>query len=231
MRSGVTLEKIRTEVLMEAGLSTDPSHLTQQRDAINHLINRTERLIAAEADWPIREIEETVTVTANSQFGSLPANITFTQIRSVTVQFGQEWLPVRHGIGPAERSLYDTTARVVPISRWEIQTPGDTQYEVWPIGDVDQTLRFTGQKTFGEMSKDSDTCALDADVIVLRSAAELLARDGKRDEAQIKFQEAQRHMDMILRRQGASKAPIFNMADEPRESERLIPGIDFIPPG
>jgi len=135
---------------------------------------------------------------------------------------------VQHGIGAAQRSLYNTTQRALPIQRWEIQAPGNVNFEVWPIASVAQTLRFSGTKVYTDMTKDTDTCVLDADVIVMMSAAPILGRD-KKDDAQLMIAEARELADAICQRQGSLKREDVDLGRRP--STALRPGIDYIPSG
>jgi hypothetical protein len=228
MRTGITLAKLREELQIEAGLSTQNGGSAQTIPRLNSLLNRTERLMGRMEEFTAESTEEEVTVAADAQYADLPETIDFTEIVTADVLHGNWWQPITHGITARERSIYDTTARATPISRWKVVPPGNEEFEVWPIGSVAQTIRFSGQRKIGGMVKDTDTCVLDADVIVLRAAAELLARDRKED-AQLKLRMAQELTTMIAKKQGANKGDTINLAD--RGGTPLRPGIDFIPPG
>ena len=228
MRIGVTLATLRNEVKLEAGISTGSSHSVMNDERLNHLINRTERLAYKMDDWPSLAFEEEVAVIADAQFVTLPTNMTFAMINEVWVAYGSEWLPVTHGIGMAERSMYSDTQRASPIMRWEIRAPGNVDFEVWPRSSSAETLRFVGQKVLGAMSDDTDTCVIDADVLVLRVASELLAKDEKAD-AGIKLKAAQSLTEKLLKRLGAAKRGSFSMSGERKKA--LRPGIDYIPSG
>lgn len=226
MRTGVTLAEIRTEALIEAGFSTDGGHQAFSKDRLNQLIRRHERMLASEHDWPGMIYEETVTVAANARYADLPAEITSPQVTTVHVRFGSDWLLVPYGIDARHQSIYGTDERVVPIMRWQVVAPGTTEFEVWPIGNVAQTLLFRGQKAVGTMKEDDDTCTLDADVIVLRVAAEILGRDQKADAA-LKLEAARNLINNILKNAGTTRrATSFSGGEE----VRLRPGIDYIPP-
>lgn len=228
MRSGVALSTIRKEVMLEAGLSAQAGHSTGQIEKINQMINRVERAMLLEHEWPTLHFEETLTVAADTQVINLPTNITFTMIDTVHVAYGSEWLPVTHGIGARERTIYNDTQRAMPISRYEVSANNPNQMEVWPIGGAAQTLMVQGTKTVGAMAEETDTCALDADVIVLRVAAEILGRENKAD-AELKLSSAVKLTDAILKRQGASKRENLNFGV--RRGRMWRPGIDYIPPG
>lgn len=224
MRSGIARSVLRTEILIEAGFSTESGHATYSEDRLNHLIARTERLMASEYDWPVIHVEESVVIAANTRFVNLPSTISVSEIDTVHVYYGDDLLPVHMGIGAVQRSLYKTTQRATPIMRWE---PNETQFEVWPIGGAEQTMLFGGQKAPGAYADDTSTCTLDGDVIVLRVAAEILGRDRKEDAA-LKLEQASRKTTDIIKGQAATRPPI-NLGRRP--GRMLRPGIDYIPSG
>lgn len=228
MRSGVPLSTIREEVFLEAGLSTHPGHSTFNVGRVNQMINRVERSLLVEYEWPTLTFEEEITVAADAQYVDLPTNITFTMIESVHVAYGSEWLPVTAGIGARERTIYNDTQRAIPISRYELGQNQPTKLEVWPIGGAAQTLLIEGTKTVGAMREENDVCSLDADVIVLMVAAEMLGRDNKSD-AELKLSKAQMLANSILKRQGSMKRKPVNFGA--RRGKVRRPGIDYIPPG
>jgi hypothetical protein len=230
MRNGVSLAVIRNEVLIEAGYSTEAGHAAYSKERIDQLINRQERRLALDPslDWPALKFEQSVTIAANSRYGNLPSDITFTMISTAHVAFGDDWLPLYHGIEMEHRSIYNENQRAEPVMRWEIQHPGDAQFEVWPVPSTVQTIRFSGQKAFGAMARDDDTCAIDADVLVMTVAAQILGRDRKEDAALL-MEQGMEHARMVCKRQGSMKREGVQLARRP--GMILRPGIDFIPPG
>lgn len=228
MRSGVPLSEIRKEVMIEAGLSTQAGHAAFNTERLNHMINRMERLMMAEGEWPTLHFEERVTVLADAQYADLPEHISFTMIETAHVAYGSEWLPITQGIGARERTIYNESQRAAPIQKYEVGAERPTQFEVWPIGSSDQTILFQGNYRVGEMASEVDQCALDADVIVLRVAAEILGRDNQAD-AELKLSLANSHTNKILKRQGAMKRDPINTGRVRKDIRR--PGIDYIPPG
>lgn len=229
MRIGVTRAALRSEAQIEAGESTGAGHSTQTEPRINHLLNRIERQLATEYAWPTLSFETTVPVAANAQFVNMPANVVFTDTMDVRCKFGNDWLPVFHGITPEHRALYDSTARTTPIMRWEIQYPGTTQFEVWPRSAQAETLLFTALRQVGAMATDAATCVIDGDVLVLRVAAALLIAKKDYDGAKAKIAEANARVRSLLYRQTGVKQENVSMAGRPAAAP-LRPGLDFIPP-
>lgn len=226
MRTGVTLAQLRKEVMFEAGLSTATTQVTLAAERINHMLNRVERELELAHSWPTMRVERDVTIIANSATGTLPVDLSFTNVAEVTTLFGDQWVLVEHGIGPAQRSLFNSSQRSTPIRRWEVATTGLT-FEVWPISSQAETLRFAGTLAAGAMANDAATCKLDADVLVLHVAAEWLAK-GDPETAQLKLLKAKTRIENLLHRQIGAKAPVTNLADRPGRAAR--PYVDFIPP-
>lgn len=226
MRSGVTLAVLRKEVQIEAGLSTQSGSNTFSVDRINQLLNRLERSLSREYEWPLRHSEQQITVDADVQYVDLPTNFDRTMIETINVRFGSDWQPLRYGISAVERSIYTGTQRATPICRYEFSADEPTRMEVWPVGATAQQLLISGQLRFGEMGKDDDVCVLDGDVLVLRAAAEIIGRDNRAD-AQLKLEAAGSLMQSILKRQGSARREPFSMVGGAQPVGR--PGIDYIP--
>ena len=235
MRTGVTLATLRKEVQFEAGLSSAPGHSTQHAERIDHRLNRVEREVALNYTWPTRTIERNVIVGANAQFAVMPVNLTFTMIKTVWCLYaGDQWSPVTHGIGAAERSAVPYTRRQQTTRRWEILSTasanyvaGVAEFEVWPISPVAETLRFTGEVVPGEMSLDTHTCVMDADVLVLIVAGEMLAKADP-ETAKVLLAKAQARITKLQARQVGMKLPEVNLAGRPRSRPRA--GLDYMPP-
>lgn len=228
MRSGIPLSTLREEVLIEAGLSSQPGHSTFNIDRINQMINRTERSMIVENEWPTLAFEEEITVAADAQYVDLPSNISFTMIENIYVAYGSEWFRLTSGIGANERTIYNSTQRALPISRYEYRANNPTKLEIWPIGGVEQTLMIEGSKTVGAMREETDVCALDADVIVMRVAAAILGRENKAD-AELLLSQATTLANQLTKRQGSAKRENINFGRRKVQTRR--PGIDYIPPG
>lgn len=229
MRSGIALKTIRTEIAIEAGFSTDSGHLAYSAERLNQMINRVERMMANMDEWPTRNNYAEATVTADTQFHTLPTSFDFTGIDTAWCQFGSEWLEVKHGITQYDRSLYSATQRAEPVRKWMVRQTDNTEFEVWPIPGTQQTMRFEGSVKLGSMAADGDVCILDADIIVMRVAAQILGRD-KKDDAALLLDNAQKLTQAILKRQTMNKSGSFSLSAGLNQRARLRPGIDYIPP-
>jgi hypothetical protein len=191
------------------------------------MINQTERLMASEDTWPLRLYEITGTIAADAQYTDFPDGTEASTIKSAHVLFGDQWLPLAMGISPADRSVYTAAMRATPAQKWDVNVARPGRFEIWPIGGQEQTVLFRGQKAIGGMVEENDTCVLDADALVLRVAAVILA-SSKSENAAYKLQQAKQHTLNLLK--GITTTAVsVNLGA--RRANRLRPYIDFIPPG
>lgn len=225
MRSGITLATLRQEVLIEARMSTTAGQAAMMPDRIRQLLNRFERDYATRFSWKSRRFEASMTIPAGTAVATLPGGMSFTMVSEVWCQSGSDWLPVAHGIGAAERSTYPSGTTGSPICRWEVQSADPQTFEVWPVSGQDEVLRFTAERAAGLMSVDSDPCVLDGDLLVLRTAAEILKPTDMKD-AQDKARQAE-ELAFAIQTREASTAPVAVLSARPRP--RLRPGLDYIP--
>jgi hypothetical protein len=230
MRLGIDRSVLRNEVLIEARLSTTSAHSTQHVERINHLLNRMERQLQTRYSWPQRQFEEEVVIAADANEAAIPVGMAvYTNVLEIWCLYGDEWLPMASGIGAAERSTFGPDDRDTPIRRYEAIWDSDPYaVETWPIGNVEQTIRFTGDRTAGNMVEDTDGCVLDGDVLVLETAAALIEKSDKETAATLRAQSSMRIADLLKRNR--IKQPVPNLATRPG---LYLPraGVDYIPPG
>lgn len=230
MRTGVAFSTIIEEVKLEAGETTSPAQATTRDPRIKQIINREYRWIAQKWRWPLRHDEVEVSLVADTQTYTFPATLDPANIDEVWTEVGTTWQRVPHGVGRLERSLYSDTETSWPPHRFEFQPDtgtGTITFEVWPIPSQAGTVRISGQLVITDLVNDSDKCLLDADVLVLRSASQLLAVKNRADAA-YKANQAEQRAETILRNQGPGIGPEIHHGRRPR---MLEPWIDYIPPG
>lgn len=165
----------------------------------HYLIDDKQKWLTVQKHWAFLEVTSDVAASAGSRYLTLPTNLNFERPVEVQVKYNDTYLPVEFGIGAEEYNVWDSAANEQSnvIQRWKFYTGAANGFEVWPIPNVDQSVRFIGQKNLTSLQPvtagvfdTTKTLDLDDALVVLFCAAELLARRGQKD-AQLKAQNAQ----------------------------------------
>jgi len=199
MAKGNTLALVTTMVKNHSG-----RHLTvgtSDDTRIHELIEEKQMWLASNWDWQHLKDSWEVALAAGDRLKTEPATDVYTQTiginwdRPVLVEtlYNGAYLTVDYGIGTNEYNLYNSASSEAadPVQRWQLYqtvTPA-TKYEVWPIPQTAQTLRFTGQRMLATLRNGSGvlttTLKLDLDdqLVALYVASELLMRENSKDAA------------------------------------------------
>jgi hypothetical protein len=95
------------------------------------------------------------------------------------------------------------------MSAWDADGPNN--FRVFPTPDTSSGwIRFKGNRALAPFLVDTDVSTLDATVVVLFAAAELLAR-AKAEDAANKMQKAQRHLTKLLGNKISAKNKITTL--------------------
>ncbi len=106
-------------------------------------------------------------------------------------------------------------AQADPVRKWDILEEIDfkgaavIKIEVWPVPSTADTLYFVGKRSLSVLTADADTADLDDALIVRTVAAELTARENKRD-SEAHSAAAQTRFTKLKSRQNAGTLP-FSM--------------------
>lgn len=211
MARKTTLGQLINDVRAEAGHSLAPNLGASMRDVIINVLQRQQRMLWEGYDWPFLRVVRHVPVQAGSRYYDFPEELSIERVESVEFKWGNQWTPVEYGIETCHLDVSDSDAgvRSWPIERWD-EADGD-QLEVWPIptndgttdGAKDGCLRFTGIRKLSRLTEESDRADLDDTLLVLFSAAEILARE-KANDAGLKLQRAERHLSTLKARNAKS---------------------------
>jgi hypothetical protein len=117
-----------------------------------------------------------------------------------------------------------------------MQTQPAAQFEVWPTPGPTQSfsLRIEGNAPLNTLVEDTDICVIDATLIVLFAASEILAMQ-KSESASLKLQKANQYRRMLIARLGAQQRNMKSLSKEGghigplADGRRLTPYLDFIP--
>lgn len=238
MAARATLAEAIEAVRHEAGQSADLAHGDADRAAIIHKINRVQKQLAAQFDWPRRAQRAQVTVPAGDNAAELPDPFRFENIERVALPLDGGALAVlAYGIGAehlAARPWTDVTARH-PV-RWQVEPVGDgtvpaaarDRLQIWPACTQDVTLTLEGDGQLARVQRDNDLLAFDLDLVALFVAAEVLASQDDKT-ASAKMQMAEELRRALLSRQQARQGGAFVLGSGGWPVPRSRPGIDYIP--
>ena len=188
MPRGVTLEQLIYNLRSEVGMSTNPAVSRSTRARFITVLNRVQRRLYADYEWPFLKIYRDVEMQAGSRYYDFPDDIDIDRAIKFEVKHGGLWQKVGYGITKEHLNEYDSDAdvRSDPVWRWDFHLgdgDADPQIEVWPLPATDGTaatlenyVRVHGTQKLEEMVDDADTCLIDSDLLVLYAAAEILAK-------------------------------------------------------
>lgn len=161
--------------LLKAEIGNELSVVTAQDQALATLLMVGQRDLADRFDWPHLKLSQNVTVPAATQYVNIPTELNFDRPIRVSVQQGNVWLQVGYGIDEIEYNTYDSSAGATasPVMKWQRYLA--SQFEVWPLGNIVQTLRFVGQKRLPDLTGEQPAM-LDDLLLVYYVAAQYLTR-------------------------------------------------------
>lgn len=208
MARGTTLSSLVQQLRAEVGHSVNPAVGQEKLAQLQQVLRRHQELLYDEYTWNFLRVRDADKVLAAGQrYYDFPAAINPDRVESVSVRWGNQWIPVRFGID-AEREYNVSDSglgeRTDPVERWDWHDDdGQLQFEVWPMPTGPGTIRFSGIKPLAPLVANDDRAALDDRLIVLFAAAEL--RQGQ-DDAQIKENLAARRL-LKMRAHGSKAGP------------------------
>lgn len=221
MARNVSLGELIDDVRAEAGHSLQANLGVAMRDVIIKVLQRQQRRLWEDYDWTFLRVERDIAVQAGQRYYNIPADLTLERIEKVEFKYGDRWIPMGHGIGRTQLDQYDSDrgVRGFPVERW--QEYENNQIELWPVpsqnGSLAQSydvVRFFGIRKLRPFVAESDVADLDDTLLVLYSAAEILARE-KAADASLKLQMAEKHYARLKARN--AKTDTFSLAGDPPE--------------
>jgi hypothetical protein len=221
MARNVTLGELIDDVRAEAGHSLQTNLGTSMREVLIKIIQRQQRRLWEDTDWTFLRVQRDVPVAASQRYYDFPVDLSINRLEKLEFKWDDRWHKLDYGIGPTQYDQFDSDrdVRSWPIYRWQEQE--DDQIEVWPIPSQNGSLspltgviRYTGIRKLKRLIDESDRADLDDTLLVLYSAAEILARE-KAADAGLKLQLAQDHYRRLKGRN--AKRDSFSLSsEEPR---------------
>ena len=218
MARNVTLGELIDDVRAEAGHSLQANLGTAMREVLVKVLQRQQRRLWEDYDWTFLRVDRDVEVQAGQRYYDIPTDLTLERIEKVQFKYGDRWIPMHHGIHREHLDQHDSDKgiRSFPVERWAEHE--NDQVEFWPIpsqnGSLAQSsdiVRFTGIRRLRPLVAESDRADLDDTLLVLYSAAEILARE-KSADAGLKLQLAEKHYARLKARN--SKSDTFTLSNE-----------------
>lgn len=241
MPLGVALSDLRYDLRAEIYSSLLPAHGLSSVDMQNVILERTQRELWNQYEWPHLSYRIDFQSPAGTQYVSYDPTMPFENVLGLWRNFNpsnmQPWLQLRYGF----EDWINETLQSYPPVRWRNVVTVDStsgltnftgQAQIWPIPSSLTYFRWKGQAPLNPLKVDSDTCMIDSTAIVLTAAAELLGSQ-KSETAALKGQKAQAYIRRLIGRQGANKRDIYALGqgrmNQPTYAQRDTPYIDYIP--
>lgn len=246
IRVGVPLSELRYELLAETFQSLSPAQTTSATPFYNYQLDRVQREQWALIEWPHLTIYKDVPMVPGQKYYDYPDQLPFDSIFRMWWPQGVNWVPLDYGISPATyAAMGGEDVQAWPPRRWRncaqydevnnVTTPA-AQFEIWPVPPGQPfSIRIEGNAPLNPLVEDTDVCVIDATLIVLMAAAEILAVQ-KSEGAAMKLQKVNAYRRMLVSRLGAQQRNMRSLSMDGghlgpiHDGRRLTPYLDFIPP-
>lgn len=213
MATGAQLADLIKEVQYELGHNVSTTVGQNFRDHIANRIRREYKRLYEDFTWPHLRAWVDLPLVAATKSYQLPSlggkQIKLGDLQEVFVKWGGVYTPLHRGIEIDDYNALnsDDGQSADPAAKW---APVDeTHIEVWPLPASAGSLRFLIKKPFVQMAIETDTCALDDDVVVLFAAAEYMLRQGSKEAQAVMLRAEQRFKTLRQRLQtGANKVNV-----------------------
>lgn len=220
MARGTTLGQLIEDLRAEAGHALAPSLGASTRDVFINVLRRQQKRLWEDYSWPFLRVSRDVAVQAGLRYYNIPNDMTWERIERVEFKWGDRWQKLEYGIGYEHYNQYDSDLDIRSYPVYRYREAENNQVELWPVPSENGSLttrdgivRFTGIRNLSQFTADADRADLDDQLIVLFSAAEVLARQ-KTNDASSKLAQAQAHYARLKARNSKSESFVMG-ADEP----------------
>jgi hypothetical protein len=244
MRVGIALSELRRELMAETFQSMTPAQTTSSTPFYNYQLDRVQREQWNLIVWPHLTIYKDMPLVQGQRYYDYPPQLPFDSIVRIWYPIGNNYQTLRYGMDPSFYATYGgETQQSSPPQCWTNhpiydeatgQTDPAPQFEIWPMPNATpMTIRLEGNAPLNPLVADTDVCVIDATLIVLMAAAEILAVQ-KSEGAAMKLQKANAYRRMLVARLGAQQRPMRSLSRDGGHMDTRIPSptpyIDFIPP-
>jgi hypothetical protein len=209
-----TLLEIVKDIRLEIGASPSMTQGISMLPSIEYLARRNQEIIYNMFNWPHLIIEADETLVPGQRYYSFNERLNRDRIIGALVKWSNSFTPVKYGFNSTiyNASMPEGTYRADPALLWRFWE-GD-QYEVWPAPANYQTMRWRFVRNLNPFLAPDDVSDVDATLIVLFTAAELLTKM-KSPEAQSKNAFAQAHFAKIKSQMQRTQTFVFGGGETP----------------
>lgn len=216
------IEELRAEI----SASLAPGHNLSLDNTHAYVLRRTQRELYLAYDWPDLIIEERIPVPAGTRYVPLE-EVNYEQVNEVWTLRNDQWYPLGYGIDPGHWNAYEENQRGAHISRYRPSPGKEDELELWPIPNTDTELLVRGQQKLQRLRAPDDRSTLDATLVVLFAAADLLTTQERADAA-AKAGKAMNYLRSLRGNLISHKARVTGLTNS-RPNTPLRPGLDYIP--
>lgn len=190
MARGVVFTEMLDMLRAEAMISTNPNLSNNILPNMKQVLQRTQRQLWLDYSWNFLNGWADKAVAAGQRYYDFPTTIDSMRIKKAYYRWNNQFLQLERGIDPLDYNAFDselsTPIRADPVMRWDFKDVNETQFEIHPIPATSGSattgyVRFVGIRNLNALVADADRCTLDADLIVLFAAAELLGRTNEKE--------------------------------------------------
>lgn len=247
IRIGIPLSQLRSELMAETFQSMTPAQTTSSTPFYNYQLARVQREQWNDTVWPYLTLYQDIPMVQGQRYYTYPPELPFDSVTRIWGPSGTNWVPLVYGINPTTyASMGGEFNQGYPPQRWRhyaawtaatgITTPNGW-FEIWPMPNAAvSNVRVEGQAPLNPLAADSDTCTLDATLLVMYAAAEILAVK-KSEGAALKLQKANAYKRMLVARIGSQQRKLHELSRDggymgslQGNDIRPTPYIDYVPP-
>lgn len=198
MARGVVFTEMLDMLRAEAMISTNPNLSANILPNMKQVLQRTQRQLWLNYSWNFLNGWADKVMVAGQRYYDFPTTIDSMRIKKAYYRWNNLFQELERGINALDYNAFDselaTPIRVDPVTKWDFKDTNETQFEVFPIPATNGSaatgyVRFEGIRNLNPLVADTDRCTLDADLIVLFAAVEVLGRTNEK-EADRKFKMA-----------------------------------------
>lgn len=214
MALGTPLSELRRQLRAEVGQSLNVAQGVNAQGQYDLMLARQQQELWEQYEWSHLEMRVELVLSAGQEVYPYPAMMPFNAINKAWCwdgTTGSSPSPVEYQI---PMGVLGATGRGWPVQNWAnrvVVSGGKVNPAgalcVWPVPQKAGVLVLVGQAPTNPLINDTDVAVLDDKLIVLFSAAEILAQQ-KSEGATLKLQKANQYLRRLLANQGGDKRRI-----------------------